>query len=118
MDKDTAWRSAEAWVAAWNRRDLDAIMEHYTEDVEFWSPTVIARLGIPSGKIEGKAKLREHFARGVQASGLRFELLDVLLGVDGMTLVYRRETGVLVVDVVALDENGKGRAVRAYYGTP
>ncbi len=42
------------WVAAWNRRDLDGIMTHYAENVEFWSPTVITRLGIASGKIEDR----------------------------------------------------------------
>jgi hypothetical protein len=35
-----------------------------------------------------------------------------------MTIVYRRETGALVVDVVVLDEAGKGRSARAYCGSP
>jgi hypothetical protein len=33
-----------------------------------------------------------------------------------MSVVYRRETGVLVVDVIELDEKGKGKVVRAFYG--
>lgn len=41
------------------------------------------------------------FARGLElAPSLRFELIDVLFGVDGMTVVYRRETGTLVADIV------------------
>jgi ketosteroid isomerase-like protein len=26
------------WVAAWNSRDLERILQHYTEDVEITSP--------------------------------------------------------------------------------
>ncbi len=91
-------------------------MEHYADDVKFSSPTVIKRLGIKSGWIEGKSRLREHFSVGMQAPNLRFEFVDVLMGIGGMSVVYRRETGSLVVDVVELDEKGKGKVVRAFYG--
>jgi len=37
-------------------------MGHYAADVKFSSPTVIKRLGILNGWIEGKARLREHFS--------------------------------------------------------
>jgi ketosteroid isomerase-like protein len=33
---------AEDWVAAWNKRDLDAILKHYDGNVQFVSPRVIA----------------------------------------------------------------------------
>ena len=41
---------------------------------------------------------------------------SVIIGIGGMSVVYRWETGVLVVDVVELDEKGKGKVVRAFYG--
>jgi len=77
---------------------------------------VITRLGIASGWIEGKQKLRNHFAVGLKVPNLHFELIDVLLGVDGISVVYRRETGALVVDVVELNAAGKIQVARAYYG--
>ena len=116
MNVRDARETAQSWCDAWNQGDLDGVMEHYAEEVRFSSPTVIRRLGVPSGWIEGKAQLREHFSIGIQAPNLRFELVDVLLGVDGMCVVYRRETGVLVVDMIELDQNGKGKVVRAFYG--
>lgn len=53
------------------------------------------------------------FRRGHKMPGLRFEFVDVLLGVGGMCVLYRRETGAAVVDVVELDANGKGKVVQA-----
>jgi hypothetical protein len=44
-------------------------------------------------------------------------LIDVLLGVQSMCVVYRRETGALVADLVEFDGNGKGRRVIACYGS-
>jgi ketosteroid isomerase-like protein len=113
-----ARKAAQDWCGAWNRRDLEAIMDHYSDDVEFSSPTVIKRWGIADGWLRGKAKVRENFAIGVKASNLRFELVDVLLGVNSMCVVYRRESGALITDLVELDENGKGRRVIACYGSP
>ncbi len=60
-------------------------------------------------------QLREHFFVGIKAQNLRFDLIDVLLGVNGICIVYRRETGVLVVDMVELDGDGKGKVVRAFF---
>jgi len=55
---------------------------------------------------------------GVKVSNLRFEFVDVLLGVNAMCVVYRRESGAIVTDLVELDDNGKGRRVIACYGSP
>jgi len=29
---------AESWIAAWNRRDVDAVLAHYSEEAQFVSP--------------------------------------------------------------------------------
>lgn len=118
METQEAWRVARDWCDAWNRRDLDGIMHHYADDVQFSSPTVMKRWGIADGWLRGKDKVRENFAIGVKAQNLHFELLDVLLGVNAMCVAYRRETGALVTDLVELDANGKGRRVIACYGLP
>ena len=113
---DEARQKAAAWCAAWNARDLDAIMAHYADDVAFSSPTVVARWSHADGWLRGKAKLRENFAIGVKAPALRFELVDVLLGVDAMCVIYRRETGALVSDLVEFNAHGHGLRVFACYG--
>ena len=116
MTYEEARKIAKSWCEAWTHRDLGAVMEHYADDAKLSSPTVIKRLGIASGWIEGKQRLREHFSIGIQAPDLRFDFVDVLLGVGGMVVLYRRETGSLVVDVVELDDNGKAKVIRAFYG--
>ena len=114
---EQAREAARSWCDAWNQRNLDAIMDHYADDVEFSSPTVVKRWGIADGWLRGKGKLRENFAIGVTAPELHFELLDVLLGVNSMCVVYRRENGALVTDLVEFDEQGKARRVIACYGS-
>lgn len=118
MLPEEAWKAAKDWCDAWNRRDIDGIMRHYADDVEFSSPTVMKRWGIADGWLRGKDKVRENFAIGVKAPNLHFELLDVLIGVNAMSVVYRRETGALVTDLVEVDAEGKGRRVIACYGAP
>jgi ketosteroid isomerase-like protein len=115
MDYQEAKGMAKSWCDAWTRGDLDAVMEHYADNVRFSSPTVIKRLEIQRGWLEGKEKLREHFAVGIRAPNLRFDFVDVLLGVDGIAIAYRRETGALVVDLVELDKKTKVVVARAYY---
>jgi hypothetical protein len=115
LTEEAAWALARGWCEAWNRRDIDAIMAHYAEDVEFNSPTIVHRWGNADGWIRGKAKLRANFEIGVKAPNLRFDLIDVLLGVNAISIIYRRETGTLVSDLVELDPQGLGRRVLSCY---
>jgi hypothetical protein len=116
MTHEEAWRVAREWCEAWNRRDLDAIMQHYADDIELCSPTIVRRWGNIDGWLRGKAKLRENFAIGVMTPDLHFDLVDVLLGVNALCIVYRRETGALVSDTIELNEMGQARRVVACYG--
>ncbi|GII33873.1 nuclear transport factor 2 family protein [Planotetraspora mira] len=110
--------AARRWVEAWNRRDLDAILEHYADDVEFHASTVVARWGRPDGTLRGKDELREHFSRGLAlVPDLRFALEDILLSPDGYAVIYRRENGNRVIDAVELDAGGHAARVHAYYAT-
>ncbi len=40
MDTQRARAHAEQWIAAWNARDLDAILEQYAPTIRFCAPTV------------------------------------------------------------------------------
>src|SRR5438270_868337 len=39
LTRDAALALADAWSRAWNAHDLDAILSHYADDVEFVSPS-------------------------------------------------------------------------------
>jgi ketosteroid isomerase-like protein len=74
---------AREWVEAWNRHDLDAIMGHYAEDVIFTSPFVPALANEPTGTLDSAFAVRAYFSNGLTAyPHLRFELLDVLTGME------------------------------------
>jgi hypothetical protein len=104
------------WIDAWNKRDIDKLMLHYTDDIEFYSPTVVQRWNIPDGRIIGKEKLRQHFLKGFEvAPQLHFELVSVLVEDSSITITYKRETGQLIADYIVLDKNAKAKLVKAYY---
>ncbi len=91
-------------------------MDHYTDDVEVTSPAVARLTGDSSGKVRGKASLRDCFERGLALiPELRFEILDVLRGVDGMTVYYRNQAGVRVVEVMQLDAELKVKRYSSHY---
>ncbi len=107
---------AESWAEAFNARDLNAIMDHYTEDVEVTSPVLARLTGDPSGKVHGKASLRDCFERGLAlVPDLHFEVLDVLRGVDGMTIYYVNQAGTRVVEIMELDASLKVTRYSTHY---
>ncbi len=107
---------AEEWVAAWNAHDLDAIMALYAPGVVFQTPTIIDTLGIPDGVVTGAARLREHFARGLERlQDLRFELDGVYAGVSSLAMTYRWADGTPVCELHEYDEGGLIARVQALY---
>jgi ketosteroid isomerase-like protein len=107
---------AADWINSWNNRDIDKIMDHYADEVEFHSPTVTKRWNIADGKLLGKEKLKQHFLKGFEeAPGLHFEFIDLVPEKDSLIITYKRETGQIVSDYILLNENGKAILVKAYY---
>jgi hypothetical protein len=107
---------AEDWIEAWNAKDLDRIMGHYAVDIEFVANTVVRRWQKPDGKLRGLAELRDHFGLGLKlVPELHFEMESVFFAPSGYAVLYRRENGNRVLDVVELNSEGKARRVTAYY---
>ena len=118
ISREQAEELAYGWIDAFNRRDLDAVMAHYADDVQFSSPAVIEVAREPSGTIHGKAALRAYFEKGVAAyPELGFELVHVLTGIESVTVVYRslhRER--IGAEVMVLDADGRIASVMVHYG--
>lgn len=116
MTEETARSLAKHWVAAWNAHDLTAILSHYEEGIELTSP-VAARLLGGDGKVVTKANLKAYFQRGLEAyPNLRFELKDVLWGLQSLVLYYTNQNGIPVGEFMELSSNGKVARVVANYG--
>ena len=116
MTNDEAWKLAREWVAAWNARDLDAVMGHYEDAVELTSPAAAQILGAPDGKVVGKENLRSYFQRGLEAYPLlQFHLDDVLWGVSSVVLYYKNQKGTRTAEFMELSARGKVARVVANY---
>ncbi|WP_269845224.1 YybH family protein [Allosphingosinicella deserti] len=93
-------------MADWNRRDLDAILGHYTEDIRFHSP--FARALIGDGLVVGRAALRAYWTEGLKRRpALRLELIDLFIGDSALALHFRDETGRRTVETMIFDAQGK-----------
>jgi ketosteroid isomerase-like protein len=104
------------WIAAFESKDLDRALEFYTDDVTFHSP-MIARLNHdPSGTVRGRAELKAYFNRGFEVfDHMRFELINVLRGVDSVTIYYKGVTGKPVAEVLIFDGAGAVRESYVHY---
>jgi uncharacterized protein (TIGR02246 family) len=95
------WQAfAEDWAAAWNRRDVEAVLEHFHGDVVFTSPTALAVVG--SSAVRGKQALREYWnAALARVTSIRFRVERVLW--DGES----RELAIVYVEEI----DGRARRV-------
>lgn len=92
-------------------------MTHYDDGIELTSPVAAQLLRTPSGKVVGKANLREYFRRGLEAyPELRFRLEDVLWGVSSVLLYYTNQRGTRTGEFMELSAVGKVTRVVANYG--
>jgi predicted ester cyclase len=116
VTRDEALTLANHWVATWNAHDLDAIMSHYDDAIELTSPAAAQLLGLPNGKVIGKANLRAYFQRGLEAyPKLHFHLEDVLWGLNSVVLYYINQKGTHTAEFMELSATGKVTRVTAHY---
>lgn len=116
LTKEQAQQLADHWIEAWNSHDLDEILAHYVEDVVLVSPIAAKLLNDPSGTVRGKAALREYFKNGLEVyPNLKFELIDVMWGIQSVVFYYINQSGIKAGEVVELDLTGKIIRVIANY---
>lgn len=118
VDKAFAEKFAAEWISAWNSRDLDRILSHYAEDFEMHSPMIAQVAGEPSGRLQGKEKVRFCWEKALElAPGLKFDLITVLLGVESITLYYysKGARGRVAAEVLHFGHDGKVVKAFAHY---
>lgn len=104
---------AHEWIAAWNSRDLEQVLAHYSDDFEMNSPVIIRIAGEPSGRLRGKDAVGAYWATALSMiPDQHFELISTLVGVDSITLYYKGAGGRLAAEVFHFGPNG--RVVRAF----
>lgn len=79
---------AREWAAAWNRRNLDTVLAHFSEDITFSTPTAVDTIGWAT--VHGKAALRAYWEAALQRiTVLHFVVIRTVW--DGA----RRELGII-----------------------
>jgi hypothetical protein len=116
IDPGLARRVAAGWFDSWNAHDLDAVLSHYADGVEFTSPFAVELSGRPDGTLRGIDELRTYFGRALAAfPELRFADLRVALGISSMTLCYRSVRNLEAAETMFLGPDGKIVRVLAQY---
>jgi len=77
MQRKDAMRFAEAWVEAWNRRDIERVLALYADKFSFTSPTALQVIG--RATVVDKGVLRDYWQRALaKMDDLRFSLDRIL----------------------------------------
>jgi len=118
IDRTQALTAAQEWLDAWNAHDPESVVAHFTDDVIVRSPVAGQLRPGSNGELRGKDAVLSYYRDGLAASAdLRFSLVEVCIGVEDITIVYRNQRDVLVTEALTLCEDGRAREVRVGYGT-
>jgi hypothetical protein len=106
IDPDWAKVFANDWIEAWNAADMDRILSHYTDDFAMTSPLIEERTGNPRATLKGKQAVRAYWEPSLRAEPpSKFELVDLLVGIDSITLYYRNVGRRVVAETLLFAED-------------
>jgi ketosteroid isomerase-like protein len=109
ITKEFATAFARGWVEAWNAHGLEKILSHYSEDFIIESPMALKLYPQSGGTVVGKNEVRKYWTIGLQQSpDLKFDLLDVLVGVNSIALyLFNSASNKKSVEVMSFNDQLK-----------
>ncbi|KAF0809295.1 hypothetical protein A167_01887 [Alcanivorax sp. S71-1-4] len=94
ITREQAEHFAREWIDAWNSHDLGRILSHYSEDFSMSSPRIVQIADEPSGTLQGRDAVGAYWGKALKLlPNLHFELQDILVGTDSVTLYYHGTSG-------------------------
>ncbi len=109
---------ADQWISDWNRKDVEAVLLHFSESAVFTSPRAKAILG--TARAEGKSMLRAYWTKAIQRiQAIHFTLDFVIHGGNRMGIVYIAEIDgkkMRSVEFFVFGEDGLVREGEAMHG--
>jgi ketosteroid isomerase-like protein len=113
-------RLGRAWLEAFNRRDLEALLGLYAEACVHTSPKLRVQRPETHGEVRGKAALRAWWADAfARLPALRYQALSVTADEERVVLEYLRQVpGEAPLPVLELFETRDGQIVasRVFHG--
>jgi hypothetical protein len=109
INEQFAQKFAAEWITAWNSHNLDTILSHYSDDFVIETPMAVKFFPESNGIVSGKETVRKYWTIGLEKiPGLHFKLIDVLTGINGLTIYYENTaTGRRSVENMFFNEAGK-----------
>lgn len=83
---------AASWAAAWNARDIEAVLRHFTDDVTFSTPKAVDTVGQPT--VTGIPAVRAYWTKALgMISSIRFTVVRTLWDARQreLSIIYDRE---------------------------
>jgi len=118
-DRASAEAFARDWIAAWNRRDVDAVVAHYAADGRFTSPRAQERMR--TATVSGRDMLKAYWQGARKLPKLAFTL-DRTLWDEArreLTVIYTADFGerkIRAMETMAFGADGLIREGEAMYG--
>jgi ketosteroid isomerase-like protein len=113
---------AEQWAQAWNRRDVEAVLAHFRDDIIFASPTALVVTESPV--VLGKDALRAYWTKALARSGsIRFSVIRVLWDAASreLAIVYLADidgrSGTVSENLI-FDDDGLVATAEVFHGVP
>jgi hypothetical protein len=113
---------AARWVEAWNRRDVEAVLATFEEEVAFTSPRALATVGVAT--VHGKQDLRAYWGAALaRVASLRFVLERAIWDPElrELAIIYTAEINgeaKRVSENLRFGQSGKVEAAEVFHGSP
>jgi hypothetical protein len=120
MNRIEANEFAANWISAWNKKDVNAVLEHYVDDAKFISPKAATFVGSPF--VEGKNALSQYWLLAAKKiEKIEFTLDHIVWDSDASELVIFYEANLNGVrsracETMTFDSSGKQISGEAMYG--
>ena len=116
LTHEQAQTFAQNWLDSWNSHNLNKIIAHYENNIEYYSIFSEKLLGTSGGIIHGKEQLKDYFKIGLQAyPHLHFQLIQVFTGINSITLLYQSVNNLKAAEVFEFNQEGLIRRVLCHY---
>jgi ketosteroid isomerase-like protein len=120
MNRNDAQQFAERWIAAWNRKDVNAVLAHYADDATFISPKAAIFTG--HAVVKGKDALAQYWRTGASKLAIiEFTLDRIVWDGDARELVVFYEANLngtrsRACEAMTFDHAGRQIFGEALYG--
>ena len=116
LTQKQAQKFAKDWIESWNSHDLDKVLAHYSDDFEITTPMIKTFLGIDTGTLKGKQKIKEYWTAALnQLPDMHLELIDIVISINSIALYYKTVMDKMAIEVMFFDSSGKINKAIAHY---